>query len=382
MTTAAEQPTATPTPPLRREPIGDFVTEAGVAMPGVSIAYRQWGTPGQLEDGGSNVVIVEHALTGDTDATDWWAGVVGPGHAVDTDRYCVICSNALGGCSGSTGPSTPHPEDGRPWGSRFPAISIRDQVRAERALLDRLGIESVRAVVGGSMGGARTLEWAAIYPEFLQAAAVIAVSARASAWQIGIQSAQINAIENDPNWKGGDYYATGAAPSFGLATARRIAHLTYRGELEIDERFGTRAQRGEEPLGPYRTAKQRFAVQSYLDHQAAKLAERFDAGSYVALTEALNRHDIGRGRGGLNRALSEIPIPVLVAGVDTDILYPYHQQEHLSRNLGQLLAMHKIVSPVGHDGFLTESRQLGRILRHFFAEVDPAGEAEFADFVI
>lgn len=154
-------------------------------------------------------------------------------------------------------------------------------------------------------------------------------------------------------------------------TARRIAHLTYRGEQEIDERFGAMPQKGENPLGPYRRPDQRFAVESYLDYQADKLSERFDAGSYVALTEALNRHDIGRCRGGLNKALSSITAPTLVVGVDTDILYPYHQQEHLSRNLGNLLGMARVVSPVGHDAFLTETRQMDRILRSFVGLTDP-----------
>ena len=158
-----------------------------------------------------------------------------------------------------------------------------------------------------------------------------------------------------------------------MAAARRIAHLTYRGELEIDERFGTTVQPGENPLGPYRDPHQRFAVQSYLDYQGVKLTERFDAGTYVTLTEAMNRHDIGRGRGGLNKALAASQVPTMIAGVDTDILYPYHQQEHLSRNLGNLLAMAKISSPVGHDAFLVECRQVSRIIRHFLTMADANG---------
>lgn len=340
--------------------IGDFTTEAGATIENVVIAYQAWG-----EFRGDNVILIEHALTGDSDAADWWCGVLGPGLALDTDRFCVVCTNVLGGCKGSTGPSTPD-RNGVPLGSRFPAISIRDQVAAERIFIEKLGIERVHAVIGGSMGGARTLEWALMFPELVDAILVLAVSARASAWQIGIQTAQISAIERDPNWNNGDYYGA-TPPTDGLAAARRIAHLTYRGELEIDERFGTQAQTGENPLGPYRDSHQRFAVQSYLDYQGVKLTERFDAGSYVALTESLNRHDIGRGRGGLNKALASCMVPAMVAGVDTDILYPYHQQEHLSRNLGNLLAMAKISSPVGHDAFLTEVRQMDRIIRNFLS---------------
>ncbi len=340
--------------------IGEFRTEAGASISDARIAYRRWGDPDR------DVLLVEHALTGDADASDWWGGVIGPGRALDTDRWCVICTNALGSCYGSTGPASGHP-DGGAWGSRFPAVSIRDQVRAERAALERLGVTRVHAVLGGSMGGARTLEWTLMYPEAVGYACVIAVSARASAWQIGIQEAQISAITRDPEWLGGDYHGTGRSPDEGLAAARRLAHLTYRGELEIDERFGTDPQPGEDPLGAYRRPDQRFAVQSYLDHQGRKLVERFDAGSYVTLTEALNRHDVGRGRGGLNRALGSSTVPTMVVGVDTDILYPYHQQEHISRNLGNLLAMAKLSSPVGHDAFLVEERQMDHILRRFMA---------------
>lgn len=344
--------------------IGDVRTEAGAVIHDAHIAYRRWGAPRGDLHGKNNILIVEHALTGDSDASDWWCEAIGPGKALDTDEWCVICTNALGSCYGSTGPASEHP-DGGAWGSRFPAITMRDMVHAERAFLEQLGISRVHAIIGGSMGGARTLEWTLLYPEQVDYALVLAVSARASAWQIGIQSAQITSITQDPDWRGGDYHGTGVAPDAGLAAARRIAHLTYRGELEIDERFGTSAQPGENPLGPFREDGERFAVQSYLEHQGTKLTQRFDATSYVTLTEALNRHDVGRGRGGLNKALASSTVPTMIVGVDTDILYPYHQQEHLSRNLGNLLAMSKLSSPVGHDAFLVEARQMDRILRNF-----------------
>ena len=344
--------------------IGDVHTEAGAVIQDAHIAYRRWGVPRGDLAGKNNILIVEHALTGDSNASDWWCEAVGPGKALDTDEWCVICTNALGSCYGSTGPASDHP-DGGVWGSRFPAITMRDMVHAERAFLQQVGISRVHAIIGGSMGGARTLEWTLLYPEEVDYALVLAVSARASAWQIGIQTAQITSITHDPDWQGGDYHGTGRSPDAGLAAARRIAHLTYRGELEIDERFGTAAQLGENPLGPFREDGQRFAVQSYLEHQGAKLTQRFDAACYVTLTEALNRHDVGRGRGGLNKALASSTVPTMIVGVDTDILYPYHQQEHLSRNLGNLLAMSKLSSPVGHDAFLVEARQMDRILRNF-----------------
>ncbi|MFP7364970.1 homoserine O-acetyltransferase [Corynebacterium callunae] len=376
-------PQFAPVGQLGTQAIGDLRTEAGAVIIEAQLAYHRWGEYRVDDEGISNVVLIEHALTGDSNAAEWWDGLIGPGKAIDTDTYCVICTNVIGGCNGSTGPGSLHP-DGNFWGNRFPATSIRDQVTAEKLFLDSFGITTVTAVLGGSMGGARTLEWAAMYPSVVQAAAVLAVSARASAWQIGIQSAQIKSIENDHHWHEGNYYESGCNPAVGLAAARRIAHLTYRGELEIDERFGTKPQQGENPLGAYRSHDQRFAVESYLDYQADKLVKRFDAGSYVVLTDALNRHDIGRGRGGLNKALEAIKVPVLVAGVDTDILYPYHQQEHLSRNLGNLLAMAKIVSPVGHDAFLTETRQMDRILRNFFSLITPqdGGPESYIEFYI
>lgn len=356
--------TLPPAGELAHQPIGDIATEAGATIVDVTVAYQRWGEFRGDPHGKNNLLLIEHALTGDSDVADWWQGLVGPGRALDTDEWCVLATNVLGGCSGTTGPASTHP-DGQAWGSRFPAISVRDQVFTEHTFLQAIGVSTVHAVLGGSMGGARALEWSVMSPEAVGYACVIAVSARASAWQIGIQTAQISAIVRDPDWAGGDYYSTDSSPDAGLAAARRIAHLTYRGELEIDERFGTTPQAGENPLGPYRSEDQRFAVQSYLDYQGDKLVERFDAGSYVALTDALNRHDIGRGRGGLNKALASSLVPTMIVGVDTDILYPYHQQEHLSRNLGNLLAMAKIVSPVGHDAFLVEERQMDRILRNF-----------------
>lgn len=188
---------------LATQKIGDVRTEAGATIHNVSIAYRRWGEFTGDPHGRNNLILVEHALTGDSNAAGWWEDLIGPGAPLDTDRFCVMCTNVLGGCSGSTGPSSEHP-DGSAWGSRFPAISIRDQVRAEAQFLESLGINSMHALVGGSMGGARALEWTLMYPDWANYACVIAMSARASAWQIGIQTAQITSIVRDPDWQGGD----------------------------------------------------------------------------------------------------------------------------------------------------------------------------------
>ena len=350
--------------------VGDVFTEAGVTIPDVHLSFHAFYDDATSTPVGDRpLILLEHALTGDGNAADWWSEMVGAGKPLDTSRYLVICSNVLGGCQGSTGPSSPHP-DGRAWGSRFPGISIRDMVTAEKQLLDVLGIDRVHAVIGASMGGARALEWSLMFPEIIVSALPIAVSARASAWQIGMQSSQIRFIEADPHWQGGDYYDSPDSPAEGMGQARRIAHLTYRGELEVDERFGTDPQQDENPYGPYRRSDQRFAVESYLDRQADKLKQRFDAGSYVVLTDALNRHDVGRDRGGMNAALARSQVPTMVAGVDTDILYPWHQQEHLSRNLGDFIGLSQITSPTGHDGFLIEGRQMGQILQKFLRKAE------------
>ncbi|MGW0172275.1 homoserine O-acetyltransferase MetX [Rhodococcus sp. NPDC003322] len=336
--------------------IGPLHLENGVVLPDVVLAVQCWGTPTPARD---NIVLVEHALTGDSHVTGeagpglpvagWWNEQVGPGAPIDTEEWCVVAANVLGGCDGSTGPSSRAP-DNAPWGSRFPAISIRDQVAAEVALADLLGIDRFAAVVGGSMGGMRTLEWIVGHPTRVEAALVLAVGARASADQIGTQSTQIAAITGDPDWQGGDYHDTGRSPEAGLALARRIAHLTYRAEVGLDWRFANDAQPGEDPR-----AGGRYAVQSYLDHQAAKLADRFDPGTYVVLTDVINRHDVGRGRGGVAAALTSTQVPVIVGGIDSDRLFPLRQLEELATLLPGCDGLRVVHSADGHDGFLTEA---------------------------
>lgn len=208
-------------------PIGDFRTEAGGLIPEAYLVYQRWGQLRISPDGKTNVVLVEHALTGNSNAVEWWPGIIGPGLALDTNVFCVLCTDVLGGCDGSVGPSSPHPDGGH-WGSRFPAIDIRDMVRAEKKLLEALGIPRLACVIGGSMGGARALEWGFLYPNMCESSLVMAVSARASAWQIGIQTAQIQSIVRDPQWQQGDYYDSGTRPEEGLGAARKLAHLTDR----------------------------------------------------------------------------------------------------------------------------------------------------------
>jgi homoserine O-acetyltransferase/O-succinyltransferase len=349
----------------------------GEAIPEVRVAYETWGEPVRDESGAVlNAVLVEHALTGDSHVAGpagaghltagWWDALVGPGKALDTDNWFVICANVLGGCQGSTGPSSPAP-DSRAWGSRFPRITVRDQVEVEQRLLESMGVSSLAAVIGGSMGGMRALEWLARGGHAVHAALLLATSASASADQIGTQSAQMMAIQSDPAWRGGDYHdGADRGPDVGLGLARRIAHLTYRSETELDVRFGREAQSGETPYGPdalsqgYREG--RFAVQSYLDHHADKITRRFDAGSYVALTDAMNTHDVGRDRGGVAAALSTITTPVIVAGLDSDRLYPLRLQQELAALLPGADEVRVVRSPYGHDGFLLEADQVGPLV--------------------
>ncbi|MCW2622622.1 MAG: metX, partial [Frankiales bacterium] len=308
-----------------------------------------------------NAVLVCHALTADAHVTGppepghpgggWWSAVVGPGAALDPARWFVVAANVLGGCQGSTGPASQHP-DGLPWGSRFPALTVRDHVAAEVALADHLGVGRWAGVLGGSMGGMRALEWAVTEPDRVAALFALACPAATSAEQLAWCSPQLAAIQADPHWHGGDYYQDPVGPVTGLGIARRIAHVTYRSERELGARFGRAVQ-------PDETG--RFAVESYLDHQADKLVRRFDAGSYVSLTRVMASHDIGRGRGGVAAALARVTARTVVAGIDSDRLYPLHQQQELADGLG--VPLHVVTSPAGHDGFLLEAGQVGALVR-------------------
>ncbi|MGN6406101.1 homoserine O-acetyltransferase MetX [Sinomonas sp.] len=352
---------------VRAVQIGALQLEAGGALPEVELAYETWGS---LNADASNAVLIQHALTGDTHVAQghglepgWWDALVGPGKPVDTNRFFVVAANMLGGCYGSTGPSSSDP-DGRAWGSRFPFVTIRDSVRAEARLADRLGIRRWHAVLGGSMGGARALEWGATYPDRVRHCVVVAIGAYSTAEQIALAQAQLLAIRQDPHFRDGDYYG-GPAPVAGLGLARRIAHISYRSEPEFSFRFGRRGQGAENPLeAPAGAASRgRYQVESYLDHQADKLVQRFDANSYVILTEALMSHDVGRGRGGVQRALASAKAEFFLAAVNSDRLYFPDQSEELARALPGEVPVHTIDAKIGHDGFLTEIGQLGPELR-------------------
>jgi homoserine O-acetyltransferase len=354
--------------------IGPLDLERGGGLPSARIAYESWG---ELNEDGSNAILVLHALTGDSHligaagsghpTAGWWGGIIGPGKYIDTDKWFVVCPNMLGGCQGSTGPASLAP-DGREWGPRFPYLTIRDQVQAQVAFSDALGIGRWAAVIGGSMGGMHSLEWAIGHPDRMERVAIIAAPTISSADQIALNSVQLEAIRMDPGFDGGEYYeaADGDGPYRGLALARRMALLNYRSPSELNDRFQRSWQSSISPLG----AAGKFAVESYLDFHGNKFTRRFDANSYLTLVEAMNSHDIGRDRGGVAEALSRVTAKNLVLGIDSDRLFPTEYQiliaSRLTANIDGGNAV-IINSPFGHDGFLIENDLVGPELARLLA---------------
>jgi homoserine O-acetyltransferase len=333
---------------------GGFALESGERLPSVTVAHRTWG---RLDARGTNAVLVCHALTGSADVDRWWGALLGPGRALDPDRDFVVCSNVLGGCYGTTGPTTPRPGGHGRWGGDFPAVSVRDIVRVQAALLDALGVKRLRLVVGGSLGGMQVLEWALLFPDRVEAIAPIAVSARHSAWSIGLSEAQRQAIYSDPRWRDGRY-PEGDGPDAGLAVARQIAMCTYRSRASLEARFS----RGEAEAGG-------FAVEGWLRHHGQALVDRFDASTYVTLTKAMDTHDVGRGRGGWREALATVRVPALVVSIDTDVLYPPVEQEELADAL-PLGRLARLASPHGHDAFLIEGETTNALVARFRRDVE------------
>lgn len=350
--------------------LGPLELERGGSLPSLRIAYE---TQGRLNEDRSNAVLVVHALTGDSHVTGapggghptagWWGEVVGPGRAVDTDRWFVVTPNMLGGCQGTTGPVSYAP-DGREWGARFPFVTIRDQVSAQLALADHLGIQRWAAVIGGSMGGMQSLEWGVTAPERVARLAVLAAPAISTADQVAQNSIQLEAIRTDPAFADGDYYDApdGEGPHRGLALARRMALLGYRSPDELNVRFDRSWQSSRSPLGE----GGRFAVESYLDFHGNKFTRRFDANSYITLVTAMSSHDVGRGRGGVEEALARVTMPTLVLAIDSDRLFPVADQERIAAGVPGNLdgdAPLLIESEYGHDAFLIESEVVGAQLR-------------------
>ena len=333
----------------------DFHLEAGGILRRAEVRYQTWGTLNATKD---NCLVVCHALTGNQSLDTWWGECLGPGKAFDTNKYFVVCANVLGSCYGTTGPmSIDHsaPSGNKRYGSDFPAVSIRDTVRLHmRMLSEGLGVKSVESVVGGSMGGMQALEWLLLGgPEFVRSGVAIACGAQHTAWQIAISETQREAIRSNPE-----------DPQAGLSVARMIAMVSYRTAQAYDRKFGRSATKPSDLWGP-------FQVRSYLEHQGRKFNHRFDPQSYISITEQMDSHDVGRGRGGVQNALESIDPtlqPTLIVGIDSDVLYPLSQQEELHRLLvGSEMSI--INSMEGHDGFLLEVDQVSNATTDFLNRV-------------
>ncbi len=354
--------------------------DGGAILDAVEIAYETWGV---LNDDASNAVLLCHAWTGDSHAAGragpghptpgWWEAIVGPGRPIDTDRWFVVCSNVLGGCQGSTGPSSPTPDGSGYYGSRFPVITIRDMVRAQARLADHLGVKRWHSVIGGSMGGMQVLEWAVTFPERVRSIVPIATCLQASAQQIAWESIGRRAILHDPHFRGGDYYdaSPGEGPHRGLATARMVAQVTFRSDNVFNQKFGRDIvggdQRSQTPVD------QKFEVERYLEYHGDKLTRRFDANSYLLIGRAMDLHDIARGRGGLESAVKRITAPTLSIGIGSDMLYPAYQQIQIRDALtaGGVRAEYvEVDSPHGHDSFLIDLDQVAPPISRFLDSVD------------
>jgi homoserine O-acetyltransferase len=299
--------------------------------------------------------LICHALTGNADADDWWDVLFGVNQAFDPAQDFVICSNVLGSCYGTTGPTSDNPSTGCHYGARFPAITVRDMVHLQAKLLEQLAVRQIKLVIGGSLGGMQVLEWALLYPERVEAIAVIAASGRHSAWCIGLSEAQRQAIYADPHWQSGEYHPENQ-PVNGLAVARMIAMSTYRSWASFEEKF-SRERQVEHPDQPY-------AVASYLQHQGEKLVERFDANSYVTLTEAMDSHDIARNRDHYAAVLGQIRQPALIVAIESDLLYPPVEQQELAE-LIPYAELAWLQSPHGHDAFLIDMQALNHLIVQF-----------------
>lgn len=328
---------------------GEHPLEGGETLPGARVAYRSWGEPRD------EAILICHALTGSADADDWWAGMFGPGRPFDPEHDFIIAANALGGCYGTTGPTSPLPGGEGWYGASFPRVTIRDMVAVQARLLEHLGVSRLRLVIGGSMGGMQAMEFAFTYPDRVDGAVSIGAGASQSAWGIAFSEPQRMAITNDPEFERGRYHP-GNGPRVGLGTARMIAMISYRSYSNFETRF---ERRGSE---------EGYDVQSYLRYQGTKLVDRFDANSYLRLIDAMDSHDLTRGRGEREEVLSSLTTPVLTVGISSDVLFPPAEVRDLAHSLpnGRYATLH---APHGHDAFLIETEALARIVNGFTDEL-------------
>ena len=344
--------------------------ESGATLGPVTLAYE---TYGRLNAARDNAILLLHALSGDAHAAGWhtgdskpgwWDSMVGPGRTFDTNRYFVICSNVLGGCQGSTGPSSINPATGKPYGANFPVLTIGDMVRAQARLLDRLGIEQLLAVAGGSMGGFQALEWATALPERVRGAILLATSARSAPQTLAWNAIGRRAIMSDPRWRGGNYY-DGEPPSDGLAVARMIGHITYLSEPSLERKFGRTYQDGD---GPAFTLEREFAIESYLEYQGASFNTRFDPNTYLYITKAMDYWDLPARYGSLDAALARSKAAFLLLSFTSDWLYPTVESIAIAaalRRIGRAVEHVELRSSAGHDAFLIDDEAQAPLIEDF-----------------
>jgi homoserine O-acetyltransferase len=375
-----------------REPLA---LDCGRTLHPVRIAYETYGTLSPARD---NVVLVCHALSGDAHAAGfaktpppestrdgfaaedrdgtagrglgWWDGMIGPGKAFDTDRFFVVSTNLLGGCGGTTGPSSTNPATGKPYGSDFPVITVADMVRAERAFLGGLGITRLAAVAGGSLGGMQALEWAVLYPEQVDSIVVIASAPALQPQGVAWNAIARTAISADPDWQGGHYYGSGRAPNAGMGVARMLGHMTYLSAMSLGAKFGRRLQSAGDIR--YTLTEPEYEIESYLRHQAATFVRRFDANTYLYTSRALTYFDLARQYGGgrLIEALRGVSARTLLIAFSSDWLYPPSGSEELAaalRALNKYVELHVIEAPYGHDCFLLEEARQTPLIERFLA---------------
>lgn len=349
--------------------------QSGSVLEGFTLAYESYG---KLNEDQSNAILICHALSGDSHVagyyTDdpeekpgWWDATVGPGKCFDMDKYFIVCANVIGGCRGSTGPTSLAP-DGEPYGLRFPVVTITDMVNAQTYLMDYLGIEKLFAVAGGSMGGMQTLEWAVRYPERVQTALFIASTPISSAQNIAFNEIGRQAIYADPRWKQGKYYETDVHPDDGLAVARMIGHITYMSEVSLEHKFGRRLQNLPEVNYSFNTE---FAVESYLRYQGFKFTERFDANSYLYITKALDYYDVGKDFGSIEAAVENTTSEFLVVSFSSDWLYTRDQAQMLVQALektNRSVEYHHVTASFGHDSFLVEVETMTEIIGNYLSK--------------
>ena len=375
--------------------------DCGQELQPVRVAYETYGTINARHD---NVILVCHALSGDAHAAGisrtppeegtrdgfaaqerdglaakalgWWDGMIGPGKAFDTDRFFVVSTNLLGGCRGTTGPSSLDPSTGKPYGSGFPVITVADMVRTERALLSELGIDRLVAVAGGSLGGMQALEWAILFPDQVDAVVAIASTHALHPQGLAWNAIARDAIMRDPAWQGGHYYGTGRAPDAGMGVARMVGHMTYLSAEALRDKFGRRLQFADDIR--YTLTEPEFEVESYLEHQADSFVRRFDANTYLYTSRALTYFDLARQHGGgsLTRALQGVSARTLLIAFSSDWLYPPAASRDIEEallELGKSVEHHVIEAPYGHDCFLLEEARQTPYIRRFLAD---AGAAE------